>query len=320
MSTEFNSRDEAVRILDNYTKKILERGSQTEPRTRTLQPTDIIITPFSKAGTTLMQNMTYQITVATGGAPLSDPDGTNFTDITMVCPWIDYQTQLGGFESLTNPHIFKSHSPVEKFNLEQAKYIYVVRNPTSFPGSWLDFVGKSHDFICAESKDVQYELVQEAFGRKILGIPNATEEQIRNFVEGREVPKFGEWFDHVDGWLKASRSNVLILFYEDIVEDMRSAIISVANFMDRTISEDAIKRVMERCDRKAMTNDPKFKCGIEQQHFGLTEAWKVLPKDRKGYKEYSINPMLLDLLQKGMQEYFQVSSYDELRKQYSKRG
>lgn len=319
MSTDFNSRDEAVHILDNYMKKIQARANPIEPKTKTLQPTDIVITPFSKAGTTLMQNMTYQIAVATGGAPQSDPDGTNFTDITMVCPWIDYQTELGGFVSLTNPRIFKSHSPVEKFNLEQAKYIYVIRNPTDYPASWLDFVGMSHDLIQAESKDVQYELTQEVFRRRILGLPNTTEEQVRKFVEGREIPKFAEWFEHVGGWLKQSRPNVLILFYEDIVEDMRSAILSVASFMGRSISEDAITRVMDRCDRKTMTNNPKFKCGIEQQHFGLTEAWKVLPKDRKGYKEYSIDPMLLDLLKKGMKEYFQVSSYDELRTKYNNR-
>ena len=87
-----------------------------------LRPTDVVITPFGKSGTTWIQQIVH--TLRTRG----DMD---FDDISRVVPWIETSPGLGldlDAEQKANPRAFKSHLEYEQLP-KGAKYINSARDP-----------------------------------------------------------------------------------------------------------------------------------------------------------------------------------------------
>lgn len=54
---------------------------------------------------------------------------------------------------------------------------------------------------------------------------------------GSWAPFYRQW------WLERSRSDVLFLFYEDVIKNKTQAILQVANFLEIELGEDAVKRI-----------------------------------------------------------------------------
>lgn len=91
--------------------------AEFEPR-----PTDVIITPFGKSGTTWTQQIVH--TLRTRG----DMD---FDDISRVVPWIETSRLLGldiNADQQWLPRVFKSHLSYDKVP-KGATYINVIRSP-----------------------------------------------------------------------------------------------------------------------------------------------------------------------------------------------
>ncbi len=87
-----------------------------------LRPTDVVITPFGKSGTTWTQQIVH--TLRTRG----DMD---FDDISRVVPWIETSPGLGidlDAEQKANPRAFKSHLSWDLVP-KGGRYINVVRHP-----------------------------------------------------------------------------------------------------------------------------------------------------------------------------------------------
>ncbi len=87
-----------------------------------LRPTDLVISPFAKCGTTWLQQMVH--TLRTGG----DMD---FDDISRVVPWIETSHDLGiplDVEQRAQPRAFKSHLPWEPMP-RGGRYLISIRSP-----------------------------------------------------------------------------------------------------------------------------------------------------------------------------------------------
>ena len=87
-----------------------------------LAPTDVVITPYAKSGTTWTQQIVH--TLRTRG----DMD---FDDISRVVPWIEVSNGLGidlSAEQKAEPRAFKSHLGWDKMP-KGGRYINVVRDP-----------------------------------------------------------------------------------------------------------------------------------------------------------------------------------------------
>lgn len=275
------------------------------------QPTDIIIATYPKAGTTLLQNMTYQIVVATGGAPPFDPDGTAFTDICQVAPWLEYGPEFGVTECPSNPRVFKTHEPAVVFDLSKSKFVFCVRNPLEFPGSRLDFMfdiltGGSH-----ADEEVREQVFHEYVRRSFFGRQpsDGSEED----TEGSPSKRYGSWFGHTKSWTEETHPNVLVIFYEDVKRDLAATARRIASFMGRSLPESGLKTVVERCDRKRMASDSRFVSQITSRGLGLGDAKlrTVFPEDRKGFKDFVIEESSMEAYKESMQSTFGVSSYDE---------
>lgn len=87
-----------------------------------LRPTDVVISPYAKCGTTWLQQMVH--TLRTGG-------DMEFDDISRVVPWIETSTALGldlDADQRGEPRAFKSHLPWQPMP-RGGRYIVCVREP-----------------------------------------------------------------------------------------------------------------------------------------------------------------------------------------------
>lgn len=290
--------------------------------------TDVIVTTFPKSGTTMTQQLVYQVVVACGGAAEADPTGNDFDDICRVVPFVDFGPVHGFTPFNTTPRIFKSHFTAPLFKSTVQKHLVVIRDPVNYPASWLDFL-----FDAWADEEVTDPLVREevfhgfVHARVLgtagegLGFPFENEDTstskdiVTAALNGTDEDVCpGAWFMHSKSWVDGQREGVLVMFYEDIVEDMGAAARRVARFTGGELTDEGVATVLERCDREYMSGDEKFKCTMESEFLGFGEnAWKAKPKDRNGFKQYSVCPDDVAHINRCFKAVFGVSDYQQFR-------
>ncbi len=178
----FQSEEEAYRLF--------------QPR-----PSDVIISPFAKCGTTWLQQIAHSL--RTGG----DMD---FDDIYEVVPFIDLAPDMGidlNGPQKAEPRLFKSH-----FGWDQVpkgcRYIVSFRDPQDavvsfyyFMTGWLIEPG-----AIPLEEFVQYRALDREHGQ--------------------------DYWDHMASWLRQrDNPDVLLLTFEEMKQDLRRVVEKVANFI-----------------------------------------------------------------------------------------
>ena len=166
------------------------------------RPSDVIVVTLSKCGTTWMQQIMHQL--RSGG-------DMSFTDIDDVVPWIELAYDVGqdlDAEQKYQPRCLKTHA---WFGCsEGAKYIFVFREPcATFYSAFNFFQGKYFQ---------PGDITLDEFVKSMYLTPS-TKMRSNYFV------RLLSW------WAKRNDPNVLFLLYEDMLEDLESAVRSVASFM-----------------------------------------------------------------------------------------
>ena len=189
-----------------------------------VRPSDVFISSYPRSGTTLTQWILYLL--ARDEQP--DPD-----HLTKVSPWFERSIAIGelsakDLQQFESPRVFKSHLPREWLP-NGARYIYIERDVEDVLVSYFHFY------------------------RDYLGFRGSLDDFCVRFMAGRV--QYGSWHAHVSGWhAHADDPDVLILRYEDLLEDRKGAIQSIVDFLgwdrderwiDRAVIEssfDAMKR------------------------------------------------------------------------------
>ncbi len=161
-------------------------------------PTDVIIAPFAKCGTTWLQQMVHSL--RTGG-------DLDFDDISRVVPWIETAGDLGldlDADQRGEPRCFKSHLAWPDVP-KGARYIVAVRDPRdALVSAYRFFEGW---FFEPGSIDI------ETLGRA-------------RFVEGRD------FYTHLASWWPRRHDpDVLLLAYEQMIGDPEGTVRRVARFI-----------------------------------------------------------------------------------------
>ncbi len=222
------------------------------------QKGDVIVCTYAKSGTTLLQNMVYQLAVASGGASPRDPDGDGFKQLGEVTPWVEYSTLTGVTSFDSNPRVFKSHMPASEFDFDNKdiKYIYCYRDGLEIPGSLLDMLVSwmlpSMQMSDADRAAIFHRYVQESF----LAADESLSGSGRSAFENSGV---AVWFEHVYGWTSRKRENVLVLQFEVIIHDLLGTAKRIAKFLGLEVSEKGFEKVAERCGRRRMSEDYRFR-------------------------------------------------------------
>jgi hypothetical protein len=220
-----------------------ERGLTFQPR-----PDDIIISPYSKCGTTLLQQIAHG---------LRTRGDMNFAEITEVTPWIEIAFDMGWdleAEQVANPRLYKSH--LSRHDIPKgARYIVSVRNSA-------DAVVSSYRFFEGFTFEPGTISLEEYFDWRVVR---------------HEVGMKGYWV-HLASWLEqAHNEDVLLLCYEDVVADLPAAVRMVANFMRIPLDDELFEIVVRQASRDFMlAHRHQFDTHLEAAR-GLTRAGAPLP-------------------------------------------
>ena len=171
-------------------------GLAFEPR-----ESDVFIATYPKCGTTWMQQIVHGL--RTGG----DMD---FRDISEVVPWLELAADLGldpAAEQRANPRAFKTHLGWDRLP-KGGRSIYLLRDPEAALISFYDFFSGwflepgaltletfALDFVLSRSGDADY------------------------------------WEHLISWWPHRGDSDVLYLFYEDVIADLPGSVGRVCSFI-----------------------------------------------------------------------------------------
>jgi hypothetical protein len=176
-----------------------------------LRPTDVVITPYGKSGTTWIQQIVHC---------LRTRGDTDFDNISRVVPWIEASFSLGidiEAEQLCDPRAFKSHlgrSEVPKGGL----YIVSIRDP----------------------KDVLYSNFKFVEGWYFETGSIALDDYAREFF----IKDRGYW-NHLSSWWPHRKDgDVLLMAFEHMKRDLSHAIKRMADFIDIEL-DDELREITE---------------------------------------------------------------------------
>ena len=78
-----------------------------------------------------------------------------------------------------------------------------------------------------------------------------------SFMAGR-VPR-GSWHDHMVDWMKyKEKKNILFIKYEDFIRYPHKMIRDIAEFIEKPLDDDMVKKIAEKVSFKSMKTDPKL--------------------------------------------------------------
>ena len=182
-----------------------------------IRPDDVFIATYPKCGTTWTQQIVKLI--ANNGVETG-------IDSDVFIPWHELMT-LEEMESIPS-RFFKSHLPYQLMPgggdpaNTKAKYICVIRNPKDAAVSMYNYVSKMASPHLA---------------------PSSWNAYFTSFVEG-SIPH-GTFYAHFLGWwAHRDAPNILILTYEQMKRNPRTAVTSIASFLGYSLTDEVIDKIV----------------------------------------------------------------------------
>ena len=258
-------------------RELAARLSKTDPRWswggwlrgvvlgyETLKPTatDVLIAPQSKSGTTWLLHIAHQLRMRA-----SEP---TFSDQLDVAPWIPpgpaelVEPHSGGLTlnspqdgqildsggntiQLHPPRIYKTHRNFKSLQFQpvQPKLVYCFRD--------------LKDVYISRYKFVTSEMGMDGSVKSddFLSLTDWEENFMNPAVIREELENLRDWWEH------RNQTNVMVLFYEDLVEEYRSGISSsvvrMAKFMGlNDVDAHVIQRVFKQTSHREMSSPEHF--------------------------------------------------------------
>lgn len=186
----------------------------------------VFVASFPKSGTTWMQAIVYNL--------LSNGD-QSFDHISNYSPffeisrtWDEENNRLNSFfhdnHQRLGARVFNTHL---RYNMmpkgDKMKYIYVCR---SGKDAALSFYHHLHNQDDADN-----------YGGSLSDF-------LRDWLNGKII--FGSWLRHLENWIPASlnpMNNILVVKYEDLVQDLVGEMVRIAAFLDLSYSRTEIEKI-----------------------------------------------------------------------------
>jgi len=263
------------------------RGKEFKPR-----PDDVIITPWSKSGTTWLQQIVHGL--RSGGH-------MDFDDISRISPWIEVADALGidlDADQGWWPRAFKSHYSYGDMP-KGARYIVSFREPRSAMISYYRF----HEGSLFEPGTVSMA------------------EYLAPYLK-RERGK--DYWTHMESWWsQRDAANVLLLSFELMLEDLRPTVAKVADFIGISADPDLVDLVTAQSSREFMLeHGDRFDDLLHRERaaaVGAPAAYASGLKITDGNFDparYELTPEILEAMDANWRDTmgasFGLDSYDEL--------
>jgi aryl sulfotransferase len=203
---------------------------------------DIVISTWSKSGTTWMQQIVAQM--------IFDASDTVFGQA--ESPWIDFQLTPDAVaiaDAQTHRRFLKTHLPIDAIVISpKAKYIYVGRDARD--------VAWSFHHHMTHMTEAAAEGFREVMERTGAAPPPPMPPDVRDFYRG--WLEFGaqsetSFWDNVQGWWNARHlPNVLIAHYANLKADLPGEFRRIAKFLDIEIDEKKLPLMLKHCSLEHM--------------------------------------------------------------------
>ncbi|KAJ6638636.1 Sulfotransferase 1C4 [Pseudolycoriella hygida] len=228
---------------------------------------DIYISTYPRSGTTWTQEMIWLLCNDLNyEAAKATPLTTRFPFLEMesLAPKNDAINEemknllpkpaLDILSEVTSGRLIKTHLPIKLMPYDalekRCKIVYVARNPADVVVSLYHF-NRNPAMMYAGSFQQFVDL----------------------FLE--DLPTWSPFFEHIkDGWNRRNESNVLFLFYEDLVVDLEKSLKKLAAFLEKPLKDDDLPELMQHLNIK------NFKQNSSVNHEFLakfaTENWEFI--------------------------------------------
>ena len=206
-----------------------DRGEMAEALKFRPRPTDVIISPFGKSGTTWLQQMFH--TLRSGG-------DTDYDDISRVVPWIETSVSVGidlDGEQKANPRGYKSHLGYDHVP-KGCRYIVSLR----------------------DLRDVAVSLYHFMVGWYIEPDTVGVNEFVRETI--LKAPPGRDYASHLNSWWAVRHEpTVLLMTYESMRVSPEDTIRRVASHIGVHLTDDLLALTLERTSLEWMlANKDKF--------------------------------------------------------------
>lgn len=200
-----------------------------------IRDSDVFVVTYPKSGTIWMQQILLLLEAK--GNVTAVNKFSNYSNADLV-PWLEVSGTREAFITAPSPRFRVSHL-LHQFmpsalRQKRGKVIYIVRNP----------------------KDV---LVSYFYFHKLatmLETPKDFDEFFEKFLRGDVFG--GRWFDHIKTWYsQKDNMNILFITYEEMIQNLRSAVERIALFLDKELTDEQIARVVEHSTFKNMRKIPQ---------------------------------------------------------------
>uniref|UniRef100_A0AAV2JP22 Sulfotransferase n=1 Tax=Knipowitschia caucasica TaxID=637954 RepID=A0AAV2JP22_KNICA len=190
---------------------------------------DVFLVTFPKSGTIWTQQIIISIYKLCGELE----DGPNNK---AQMPWLELKQNQFDHSTRASPRLFTCHllptTMPPGVTHKRVKVVYVRRNPKDNLVSSYNFVYADHSF----------------------------EDFLDKYLEGNLESNFwfSSWFDHVRQWNSVGdQYDILYLTYEDMILDLKGAVVKICEFLGKTLSDADINKVVQKSTFETMKKDSK---------------------------------------------------------------
>ena len=183
-----------------------------------IRPDDVFIATYPKSGTAWVQQI-LKLAANNGVEPNIDID--------VFAPWHEHMS-LEEMDAMPSPRVFKSHLPYQLMPgggdpaNTKGKYIYLIRNP----------------------KDVAVSL----FRYMEWIVPPLHRSPWDTYISDRYMKGnlyYGPFYNHVlKWWAHRAAPNILILTYEQMKRNPRTAVTSITSFLGYSLTDEVIDKIV----------------------------------------------------------------------------
>ncbi|KAM9724475.1 amine sulfotransferase-like isoform 1-T2 [Menidia menidia] len=200
-----------------------------------IRDSDVFVVTYPKSGTIWMQQILLLLEAKGDVTAISKLCNLSNADL---IPWIEVKGNREAFISAPSPRLRVTHLQYRflppTLSQKKGKVIYVARNP----------------------KDV---LVSYFYFHKVanmLETPKSFDDFFEKFLRG-EV--FGSsWFEHVKTWYAhRDEMNLLFITYEEMIQDLRSAVRRIALFLGKELTDEQLDSVVTHSTFSNMRKIPQ---------------------------------------------------------------